>query len=439
MRAKNIYVIIAVAMSIFYTCDSKEKINTQIINSYGVVVKDSVNVYSDSNLGNISGNLKLSDIVFVKSKEKNFYKLSNKGEYVMDSCLVLIDSVLYQINIGSFVYANTYHDIFRIKNNEYTPIYISIYYPFLSRYDYQVKKHFAQDIKYIFEDKIPIDSSLFLKTKNESNIACLNSIKNEYQFFVIKDSTSGRIGIAIFWGLDRNTKSFIHGKGSKKFIENNFTNVKRSYSKMKLVGTWICRTNKWIFKEDRELNIVGENTNLEYTWTLNTNYTPNHLDLKIEGEPYILKAIVNFKQDDVMEIAYDKNLNRNVRPRNFSDTDARIETFNKDTGNTEDISISYVPQDDILKNMLYQSYKSNGVLNVEVNDFYVILEVNESLCRGFLLDKISTLTIMQNIIDTIKKVTNKNLGIVDIYYRNNKILTAETKIWDNGIKIKYFE
>ena len=435
--------IICIAIMFIAFCGSnedKKPLNvstTPIIYKYGVVVKDRVNAYSDCDMRNISSTLKLSDIVYIESKEKKCYKLCYSSEYVPDSCIVLIDSILNQIKVGSFVYNDTYHDIFRIKDIEYTPIYLTIYYPFLTHYDYQVKKHFSQDIEYIFGDKIPIDSSLFLKKKNDQNILCLNSTQKEYQFFVIKDSVSGRIGITVFWGINSRTKSFVNGYGS-----NNFKVIKKAPEKKKslnsrLIGSWSSGDNiKWNFKEDGVLTSISGNTILDYTWSLNTNYNPYHLDCKIEGEPIVIKAIIRFIDNDKLEWATDRDLNRNRRSNIF---DVNSQYLFRYSDSNEEIAVPYVPKDDILKNSLYESYKSSGVLNVEVYDFCVILEVNETLCRGFLLDKISTLTIMENIMNTIKYFNKKNLGIVDVYYRNKKILTAETRILQDGIKIKYFE
>ena len=100
--------------------------------------------------------------------------------------------------------------------------------------------------------------------------------------------------------------------------------------------------------------------------------------------------------------------------------------------------MSYESENLILKNRLLLSYRKFGVLDVQVNDFYVILEVDETLAKGFLTDRIRTLTIMESIIDTIKNVTRKNFGVVEVYYKGDKILKAETKILGNGIKIKYY-
>ncbi|MBO8132114.1 MAG: hypothetical protein H0Z29_11500 [Candidatus Marinimicrobia bacterium] len=408
------------------------------VNRYGIIVKDSTEVYTDiKSSPSDSTFFKMSDIVFIESKIDQFYKVKNSNAYIIDSCVVLVDSILYQTKVGSFVFQNTIHDIFRVKGKEYIPIYIALYTPYLSKYDYMVKKHLAMDIKFVFGDDIHVDSSLYLIPIGNINLIGLRSSYNEYQFFVIKDSTSHRIGISIFWGKNINTGRYVYGKGSKYFNKSrevNESNKKRN----RIVGTWQSGEIKWIFKENGVLSLISGDKVFDYTWSLDTNFKPYHLDLKIEGEPIVIKAIIKFIDDNICVIETDRDLNRNIRPKDFSDFSSYLYRI-KSSGEKSDYSLkSYESKDIVLKNKLLSSYKKFGIIDVQVNDFYVILEVNETLAKGFTIDKIRTLTIMESIINTIKDVTRRNFGVVEVYYMRKKILKAESKILDDGIKIKYY-
>jgi len=408
------------------------------VNRYGIIVKDSTEVYTDiKSSPSDSTFFKMSDIVFIESKIDQFYKVKNSNAYIIDSCVVLVDSILYQTKVGSFVFCNTIHDIFRVKGKKYIPIYIAVYSPYLSRYDYMVKKHLAMDIKFVFGDEIHVDSSLYLIPIGNINLFGLRSCCNEYQFFVIKDSTSRRIGISIFWGRGRNTGRYICGKGARYFREAEEVN-KSNRQRNKIVGTWQSGDIKWVFEENGVLSLISGDKVFDYTWFLDTNFKPYHLDLKLEGEPIVIKAIIKFVDDDMCLIATDRDLNRNIRPTDFSGCCSYLYRIKSGDKNDKYSVKSYESENLILKNRLLLSYRKFGVLDVQVNDFYVTLEVDKTLAKGFLTDRIRTLTIMESIIDTIKNVTRKNFGVVEVYYKGDKILKAETKILGNGIKIKYY-
>ena len=122
---------------------------------------------------------------------------------------------------------------------------------------------------------------------------------------------------------------------------------------------------------------------------------------------------------------------------------SKFEVYRRIPEGLSDINVE-LPQNRVspsnIKDVLYNQYNRYGVDKVQCDtkEPLVIMHVNETLYRGFLMDKINTEIIFNQMISLIKNAHNSNSGTLFIFFNDSKVIRAQTRVSGHGIDVKYY-